>query len=339
MEQEKGVAEMKHMDLHQIRESERKSHEELYTSEELYREGSWLSKPIKTIMDLIPYFEGKKEFRALDLGCGVGRNSIFLAEQFRHADCRVDCVDILNIAIEKLLINAEKHSVSEQIKGYVTPIEDFAIEKNSYDLIMAVSALEHIDSEVSFAKKLKEICRGVREDGMVCLVINSEVRECEKETGKERPAQFEVNMETEKLRNLLDETFAGWTIVKSTVREQEYEIPREWGVSVLNTRVVTLVAGKCEKNGLQECIYRVKKMEQYLNEILKLRQGNKISIPQNSEYAIKWQELLQYYESSLWLRDFERDEKGELPEDLPCGVLSEDTLWNLICEVEEEKYE
>ena len=258
----KGVAKMehKHMSLHQIRESERKSHEELYSGEELYQEGSWLNKPIKTVVDLVGCFSDYQTFRALDIGSGVGRNSIFLAEQFRHVDGRIDCVDILEMAIEKLLINAEKHGVSEQIKGYVAPIENFAIEENSYDLIMAVSALEHIDSEASFEKKFKEIRGGIRESGIVCLVLNSEVREHEKETGKVRPAQFEVNMETERLQGLLDEIFAGWTVMKSMVREQEYEIPREWGISVLNTKVVTLVARKCEPTELQECILRVQKM-------------------------------------------------------------------------------
>ena len=48
---------------------------------------------------------------------------------------------------------------------------------------------------------------------------------------------------------------------------------------------------------------------------------------------------MQYYESGLWLQDYERDEKGELPEKLQRGVLAEDTLWNLICEIEEEQHE
>lgn len=36
--------------LESIRESERKSHIEMYSNEELYKEGSWLSKPIKTVL-------------------------------------------------------------------------------------------------------------------------------------------------------------------------------------------------------------------------------------------------------------------------------------------------
>lgn len=44
------------------------------------------------------------------------------------------------------------------------------------------------------------------------------------------------------------------------------------------------------------------------------------------------QELLQYYLGGQWLRDYEADERGELPKDLKRGVLSEDGVWNLLNE-------
>ena len=41
-------------------------------------------------------------------------------------------------------------------------------------------------------------------------------------------------------------------------------------------------------------------------------------------------ELRDYYTGGQWLRDYEADERGELPADLKRGVLSQDGLWNLI---------
>ena len=41
-------------------------------------------------------------------------------------------------------------------------------------------------------------------------------------------------------------------------------------------------------------------------------------------------ELIAYYESGQWLRDYEADERGELPRDLKRGVLSQDGLWDLL---------
>ena len=47
-----------------------------------------------------------------------------------------------------------------------------------------------------------------------------------------------------------------------------------------------------------------------------------------------WKELIDYYENGQWLTDYECDERGELPKDLKRGVLAEDTLYNLLTEIE-----
>ncbi len=111
-------------------------------------------------------------------------------------------------------------------------------------MILAVSALEHIDSRESFIQKLYEMRDGVKVQGIVCLVINSEVSERDKATGALLFPQFEVNLPTEELQDLLQSVFDGWEILKSTVRAQQYEIPREQCISELTTNVVTFVVRK-----------------------------------------------------------------------------------------------
>lgn len=230
--------------IRQIRESEKKSHIKMYSSDEIYQPGSWLTRTIKTIKDIVPLFQEYQKLRVLDLGGGIGRNSIFIAEQYKEIDCIVECVDILELAIEKLSFNAEKYGVSEHIRGIVKPIEEYTIKENTYDFIIAVSALEHVETVESFLSKLEEIREGIRENGVVCLVINSEVREKDKVTGEELPAQFEVNLKTEELQEILNRTFEGWTVLKSSVQEQQYDIPRENGIIDLQTKVVSFVARK-----------------------------------------------------------------------------------------------
>ncbi len=230
--------------INRIRESERKSHTEIYSDEKLYATDSWLKKPIKTVRDIVPLFEDYEALRVLDLGSGVGRNSIYVAEFFKDKNCVVECVDLLEIAIEKLHENAQERGVSASIRGIQKSIEEYAIAGNSYDFIMAVSALEHIDTEDSFRMKLAEIRDGLREKGVVCLVMNSEVREQNRDTKEVVDAQFEVNLTTEKLQEYLNEVFEGWSALKSTVSAQEYDIPREGFVSRLSTKVVTFVARK-----------------------------------------------------------------------------------------------
>ena len=43
-------------------------------------------------------------------------------------------------------------------------------------------------------------------------------------------------------------------------------------------------------------------------------------------------ELASYYESGDWLKDYEADEAGQLPENLKRGVLSQDGLYDLLAE-------
>lgn len=154
-----------------IRESERKSHTEMYSNDELYKSDGWLNKPI----------------------------------------------------------------------------EEFTIIENKYDFIMAISALEHINSRKTFEQKLFEIKNGIRQNGIVCLVINSDVQEFDKVTMQELEAQFEVNFPTKELKDMLHDVFQDWKVVKFTTQDQQYDIPRENIVCELRTKVVTLVARKLDK--------------------------------------------------------------------------------------------
>ena len=228
--------------LRQIRRAERESHQAVYESRELYAAGSWLAKPVRTVMELVPLFADHRNVRVLDLGCGVGRNSIALAQAFY--DCRIECVDILECAIEKLRENAEKYQVKGKIACTVQSIDEFAIQEDCYDLILGVSALEHMDSEEAFVRKLEEIRRGLRQGGVFCLIMNSNVTERDAQTGAELSPQFEVNLPTEQLLENLKQSFCGWTVLKHTVSRQCYQIPRGERTADLETDVLTWVVRK-----------------------------------------------------------------------------------------------
>lgn len=86
---------------------------------------------------------------------------------------------------------------------------------------------------------------------------------------------------------------------------------------------------------MQNIINRIQKMEQYLDDIIEARKQCSSSVLDNPVLYEKYQTLLRYYEGEQWRKDYECDERGELPEDLKRGVLAEDTLWNLLREIEE----
>lgn len=197
----------------------------------------------KNSVGIIAFFEKNTSLNILDLGCGVGRNCIPIAQKYGKIDCKIDCVDILESAIYKLYQYSEKYGVRSQINGIVMPIEDYRIKQNSYDLILAISSLEHVKSEDIFWRMMKEIAKGICDGGFVCLIINTNILEMDKESGIQREPQFEVNLQTSALKEGLREVFGGWSVMKHTVVHQEYDIPRDKNV-YLSTDVVTWVVRK-----------------------------------------------------------------------------------------------
>lgn len=87
-----------------------------------------------------------------------------------------------------------------------------------------------------------------------------------------------------------------------------------------------------EKTGI---INRIQQMEQYMNAVSEAFISNPQSINSDAGMQEKIKALIDYMDSGQWLSDYEADERGELPQDLKRGVLSEDGLYNLICEIEE----
>ncbi|MBR5590715.1 MAG: DUF4298 domain-containing protein [Anaerotignum sp.] len=78
-------------------------------------------------------------------------------------------------------------------------------------------------------------------------------------------------------------------------------------------------------------IQRIEQMEKIFDKVQNGIAENNVSI---EEMVL---ELKIYYESGLWLSDYEADERGELPVGLKRGVLSQDGLYNLLCEWDERK--
>ncbi|MBQ1983626.1 MAG: DUF4298 domain-containing protein, partial [Spirochaetaceae bacterium] len=44
--------------------------------------------------------------------------------------------------------------------------------------------------------------------------------------------------------------------------------------------------------------------------------------------------LISYYENGMWLKDYQLDEQNLLPKTLKRGILSQDGIYNFLCEVE-----
>lgn len=99
--------------IENVRKAEKEYHDYCYNNYALFEKGSWLYKPVKTVMDLLPYFESKENINVLDLGSGVGRNSIPIAEAIKGKQGKVVCVDLLDSAIQNLQKYSKEYKVDE----------------------------------------------------------------------------------------------------------------------------------------------------------------------------------------------------------------------------------
>ena len=195
---------------------------------------------MKALEALLPLYTDREGLRVLDLGSGVGRNAIACARALKSA--QVTCVDILPMAIEKLLENAETFGVDRQIQGIAAPVDGYPVEQEGYDLILAGSVLEHLDSTASTLRTLDSICRGIRPGGAVMIVMNTGVKEWDVRTGENLDPQFEVNLPPEEAHALFARTFRGWEVLWDKTIHYEYEVPRGDRIAMISAEVVTYTA-------------------------------------------------------------------------------------------------
>lgn len=83
----------------------------------------------------------------------------------------------------------------------------------------------------------------------------------------------------------------------------------------------------------QERLLRIRAMELLFDDLLvAVSQGiffPKVDPVQQEKLSV----LLSYYNSSLWLSDYEADERGELPQDLKRGILSQDGFYDFLTRI------
>ena len=70
-----------------------------------------------------------------------------------------------------------------------------------------------------------------------------------------------------------------------------------------------------------------------MDEVAEALQNAAGKLCEDEELRKKIEVLGNYLDNGQWLADYEADERGELPADVKRGVLSQDGLYNLLCEV------
>jgi SAM-dependent methyltransferase len=226
-----------------IRKEEKKYHDFCYDNYKLFEEGSWLYKPVKTVMDLLPLLNNKEKIKVLDLGSGVGRNSIPIAQEIKN-NGKVVCIDFSDIALDKLKLYSKEYEVEEVIEAEKADIGHYVIAKDEYDFIVAVSTLEHVESEEVFENVVTGMALGTKKDGINCIIVNSEVEEIDIETNEKLDVMMEINIRTEDMIDKLGRIYEDWEVLARLVKALEYKIVRGEKEVLLKTNAITYVVRK-----------------------------------------------------------------------------------------------
>ncbi|WP_082406682.1 class I SAM-dependent methyltransferase [Bacillus sp. JCM 19041] len=194
------------------------------------------------MIDLLDQFPADAPLHVLDLGCGVGRNSIPIAKKMPRAT--VVCVDLLESAIDQLKNYCKRFHVERQMELIQSDISDYGIEENAFDYVIAVSSLEHVASKLSMIDVLQALMLGTKAGGFNCFIINSNVEEVMLTTGEKIEPCMEVNLSTEALLVILRHVYGGWEELAVQPKALEYEVTREGEKVLLRTTALTYVVRK-----------------------------------------------------------------------------------------------
>lgn len=81
-----------------------------------------------------------------------------------------------------------------------------------------------------------------------------------------------------------------------------------------------------------EQIERIQLMEKHLDRASQAVMQLSAALDDYAEAQTAIRELSAYYGGDEWKKDFADDEQGLLPQDLKRGVLSEDSVWNVLAD-------
>jgi SAM-dependent methyltransferase len=195
-------------------------------------------------MDNLAYFDSYESITVLDLGSGVGRNSIPIAEAIKSRNGKVVCVDLIDSALLKLRSYSQEYGVSESIETQISDIGDYQIPFKAFDYIIAVSALEHVESELKFSEVLSRMAQGTSERGINCIVINTNIQEIDILADIGIEPYMELNMTTNQTEKLLSDAYQGWSLLYTAVKPLEFEIERNNRKILLKGDCLTYVVRK-----------------------------------------------------------------------------------------------
>jgi|AntAceMinimDraft_6_1070360.scaffolds.fasta_scaffold02523_5 2-polyprenyl-3-methyl-5-hydroxy-6-metoxy-1,4-benzoquinol methylase len=130
--------------------------------EEFYKENPHgLGKPFKEFVSFFAEYK-KIAARVLDLGCGQGRDAVFIARQ-GHS---VVGVDIAETGIKQLLKDAKKEGLG--IEGVVADVKDYVPDSN-FDVVVIDRTLHMLSEESDRLAVLENLFSFINKEGYILI--------------------------------------------------------------------------------------------------------------------------------------------------------------------------
>jgi cyclopropane fatty-acyl-phospholipid synthase-like methyltransferase len=183
----------------------------------LRNEGQWWDtffrdrdKPIPFFVNapdesLVSYFEHgqMKPGKALELGCGAGRNAIYLAKQ----GCEVDAVDLSGEAIAWAKERAADEQVS--VTWQCQSIFDLDIEYASYDIVYDAGCLHHIPPHrrMNYISLVQKALKPDGRFGLTCFRPEGGADMSDWDVYRQRSMRGGLGYTEKRLRNVLEPAF------------------------------------------------------------------------------------------------------------------------------------
>lgn len=200
-------------------------HQEFYATHELFKEGSWLHRPSPFVLGSVQSIASREGVRAVDLGCGVGRHTIPIAELL-PAGSYVVGIDLLPLAAQELKRNAADAGLDGVIQAVVADLDHVCLAPDSVDLLVSVSALEHSRDAGALERLLHHLRRATRPGGAHCLIIGTDKLEIDAR-GVTRPAKVEFVLGSAQGREVLSAAYDGWEWLDSSTATFSVDEVRE----------------------------------------------------------------------------------------------------------------
>lgn len=211
------------------RRAEADYHDRFYRTHELFAEGTWMAKPMPIVMEMLErLLTCHSRLNVLDLGCGVGRHAIAIAQRLKQTESRIIGVDLIDAAVDGLRTYAQAYGVDHLIRAEKADAEHYPIPREHFDYIVACSCLEHMSSKEALLETIERMQQGTRTGGIHYIAMSTNVKEEEIRTGRPLLPLIELNLSTEEAIELLWKSYDGWEIlhqktIEHKITEMKYD--------------------------------------------------------------------------------------------------------------------